>query len=380
MKNLSVVVFFTTFLGLLLVQGCSGPPTNRVIVLGIDGMDPKAMDLLISEGKLPNFARLRREGAYGTLLSSKPMLSPLLWTTIATGKPPTQHGIGHFSAVNEATGTRLPVTSEMRRVKAVWNIASERDKRVGVVGWWATWPAEEVQGVVVSDHTCYHFLFQQGLEGANDAAGITYPPSLFDELEPLVRRPDDISYDEASRFIQVDPEEFSQPFDFNEDVSHFKWALATAESYRKIGLDVWKTERPDLLMVFVEATDSVSHLFGHLFHAGELHGELADQQKKFGKAVDEMYGYADRLVGEYLDVMDENTTLVILSDHGFQLGVIHDDPSKTRDMRRVSEKYHRMEGILYMYGKGVKPRRPDRRGGTDRYHSHLVGASRYSAS
>ena len=76
--------------------------------------DPETMDLLLSEGKLPNLARLRKEGAYGKLLSSKPMLSPILWTTIATGKPPADHGIGHFVAVNEKTGEQLPVTSQMR--------------------------------------------------------------------------------------------------------------------------------------------------------------------------------------------------------------------------------------------------------------------------
>jgi len=68
-----------------------------------------------------------------------------------------------------------------------------------------------------------------------------------------------------------------------------------------------------------------------------------------------MYRYADRLVGEYMDAMDAATTLVVLSDHGFELGVLPDDPSKTRDMRRVSERYHRLEGILYLYGNRVRP-------------------------
>src|SRR5439155_21978978 len=53
--------------------------------------------------------------------------------------------------------------------------------------------------------------------------------------------------------------------------------------------------------------------------------------------------------------MDDRTALVVLSDHGFQLGKLQDDPSKTRDMRRVSERFHTMHGILYLYGHGVKP-------------------------
>jgi predicted AlkP superfamily phosphohydrolase/phosphomutase len=73
----------------------------------------------MSEGKLPDFARLRQQGAYAPLLSAEPLLSPIVWTTIATGKGPDQDRIGHFVAVNEK-GDQLPVTSRMRKVKISW--------------------------------------------------------------------------------------------------------------------------------------------------------------------------------------------------------------------------------------------------------------------
>jgi predicted AlkP superfamily phosphohydrolase/phosphomutase/Flp pilus assembly protein TadD len=344
------------FLAVLVLNlACAGrDKPGRVLVLGLDGMDPRAVDLLMSEGKMPNFAKLRKDGAYGRLISSKPLLSPVVWSTIATGKTPDQHGIGHFVAIDDKTGESLPVTSEMRRVKAVWDILSEKQKKVAVVGWWATWPAPKVNGVVVSDHTCYHFLFPQGETGASDTANLTHPPELLARIKPLIRRPGDVTAQEAAPFIQVSPAELSRPFDFDDDVSHFKWALATADSYRRIGLDVWAKDRPDVLMAYTEGTDSVAHLFGHLFRAPALSGELALQQKRFGQAVEQMYLYADRLVGEYMAAMDDRTTLVVVSDHGFELGATQDDPSKTRDMRRVSEQFHRLEGIAYLYGYRVK--------------------------
>ncbi len=342
---------------LLFSQGCGqGSVRGAVVVLGLDGMDPRVVDLLVSEGKMPNFARLRREGAYGRLISQKPLLSPVIWTTIATGKTPDKHRIGHFVAVNEKTGKQLPVISRMRRVKAVWNIFSEAERQVGVVGWWATWPAETVRGAIISDHTCYHFLFEEGVTGGTgDLTGNIYPPALEKTIAPLIRRPADLKPEDVSPFISVSAEEFSRPFDFNDDTGHFKWALATAESYSRIGLRLLKEDRSDLLMVYIEGTDSVSHLFGHLFRARGLAGELAEQQKRFGRAVEAMYLYADQIVGNFMEAMNEETTLIVLSDHGFKLGTLHDDPSKTRDMRRVSEKYHTMEGILYMYGKRIKP-------------------------
>jgi predicted AlkP superfamily phosphohydrolase/phosphomutase/Flp pilus assembly protein TadD len=333
--------------------GGRGKP-GRVLVLGLDGMDPRAVDLLMSEGKLPSFAKLRKDGAYGRLLSRKPLLSPVVWSTIATGKTPDQHGIGHFVAIDDKTGEALPVTSEMRRVKAVWDILSEQRRKVAVVGWWATWPAPKLNGLVVSDHTCYHFLFPQGETGPRDTAHLTHPPELLARVSPLIRRPGDVTAQEAAPFIRVSDAELARPFDFDDDVSHFKWALATADSYKRIGLDLWTKDAPDLLLAYTEGTDSVAHLFGHLFRAPALSGELAEQQRKFGQAVEQMYLYADRLVGEYLAAMDDRTTLVVVSDHGFELGATQDDPSKTRDMRRVSEQFHRLEGIAYLYGHRVK--------------------------
>ncbi len=339
----------------LAIAGCGRDSANgRVIVLGLDGMDPRVVDLLMSEGKLPHFARLRQDGAYGRLLSSKPLLSPVVWTTIATGKTPEQHGIGHFAAIDDRTGEQLPVTSGMRRAQALWNILSDKQRTVATVGWWATWPPENVNGDVVSDHTCYHFLFRQGQTGAESDAGLTHPSGLFARIAPLVRRPRDLTPSEAAVFITVAPEELSRPFDFNRDVSHFQWALATSESYRNISLKLWREDRPDLLMTYIEGTDSVEHLFGHLFRAGKLAGELADQQARFGNAVEQMYLYADRLLGDFVDAMDRKTTLVVVSDHGFNLGAAQDDPSKTRDMRRVSERFHTPEGIIYLYGNHVR--------------------------
>ncbi|MBM4268849.1 MAG: tetratricopeptide repeat protein [Deltaproteobacteria bacterium] len=328
---------------------------HRVVVLGIDGLDPDVIELLVSEGKLPTFAKLRKGGAYGRLRSSEPILSPIIWTTITTGKPPGEHGIGDFTAINEKTGERLPVTSQMRKVKALWSILTEAGKSVGVVGWWATWPAESVNGVLVSDHTCYHFLFEGGITGAESTLGIIHPTERTGEITALVRRPADVRHEEIEDFVSVNEEEFARPFAFEDDLGHFKWAWATAESYRRIGLEIWKKDHPDLLMVYVEGVDSSSHLFGHLFRAEGLGGELAEQQKRFGKTVEQMYVYADGLVAEYLAALGEDATLVVLSDHGFELAALPEDPSKTRDMRRVSAKNHRIDGILYLYGESVKP-------------------------
>ena len=334
---------------------CSRSKPSRVMVIGLDGMDPRTVDLLMSEGKMPNFAKLRRDGAYAPLNSAEPLLSPVVWTTIATGKSPDQHRIGHFVAVDEK-GDQLPVTSAMRKVKALWNILSDAGRRVAVLGWWATWPSEKVNGAIVSDHFAYHFLFEQGLQGDPNAQGKTWPPELVDKLRPLVKRPQDLTPADLAPFVTVTQQDFSRPFDLNDELSGFKWALSTTMTYRNVGLELWKKEKPDTMLAYFEATDSTAHLFGHLFRAENLSGDLALQQQRYGRAVEAMYVYADRIVGDFLAAMDDDTTLIVLSDHGFDLGALPDDPSKLRNMRRVSEKFHRMQGIVYLWGRHIKAR------------------------
>ena len=79
MLSRRVVPGVVLLLALIVLQACGGgTDAGRVLILGLDGMDPQAVDLLMSEGKLPNFAKLRQEGAYGPLRSQKPLLSPVV--------------------------------------------------------------------------------------------------------------------------------------------------------------------------------------------------------------------------------------------------------------------------------------------------------------
>src|SRR5262245_21938110 len=98
-----------------------------ILLVGLDGADWDVIRPMIRAGRLPNLHNLSEEGASGDLLSEPPLLSPILWTTIATGKPPTQHGITSFVVDRKGTeGGALPVQSTERKCRALWNISSER--------------------------------------------------------------------------------------------------------------------------------------------------------------------------------------------------------------------------------------------------------------
>ena len=130
--------------------GAPGPPGRRppLIVIGIDGGEWKVIHRLWAEGKLPHLKRISEQGV-ATTLHTAYNSSPVIWTTIATGVAPEVHGITDF-VVPTPRGD-VPVSSAVRKVPALWNMLSRAGRRVAVLGWWASWPAEKVDGVVLSD-------------------------------------------------------------------------------------------------------------------------------------------------------------------------------------------------------------------------------------
>ena len=125
----------------------SAPP-GPVVVVGIDGASWSVIEQLWSTGRLPHLRQLAESGVTSRLTPvANP--SPVIWTSMATGVLPERHGITNF-VVNTEAG-QVPVSSALRRVPAIWNMVSAAQRRVAVLGWWASWPAEEVSGIVVSD-------------------------------------------------------------------------------------------------------------------------------------------------------------------------------------------------------------------------------------
>ena len=187
--------------------GCSaGPEVERIgtraVLIGIDGADWKLIEEIAADGGMPNLMGLRERGVWGRLetLSDIP-LSPVIWTSVATGKTAAKHGISWFM-VDRPDGTRVPVRSHNRKVKAIWNILAEADREAGVVGWWASYPAEEIgDGLMVSDGLGFHGFGSTARGGEADQK--VYPASRFAGLDALLPPLQQVSYDFVSRFVST---------------------------------------------------------------------------------------------------------------------------------------------------------------------------------
>ena len=129
----------------------SPPPDRRVLLIGWDAADWQVIHPLLDAGLMPNLERLVNEGTMGNLASLSPMLSPILWTSIATGKRAYGHGVrGFVEPLPDRSGVR-PVGTRTRNCKALWNILAQSERRSVVTGWQVSHPAEPVPGAMVSN-------------------------------------------------------------------------------------------------------------------------------------------------------------------------------------------------------------------------------------
>ena len=103
-----------------------GRRREKVLLIGWDAGDWKVIHPLLDAGKMPNLASLLERGTMGNIATLQPALSPMLWSSIATGKRPYKHGVHGFSEPDPVSGGIRPVTNLSRRTKAIWNILNQQ--------------------------------------------------------------------------------------------------------------------------------------------------------------------------------------------------------------------------------------------------------------
>ena len=326
---------------------------TRLLMIGLDGADWRVMDPLLAQGKLPNLARLISGGVRVRLKTVEPVLSPVVWTTAATGFLPSEHGILDFLVTDVRTGERVPVTSRHRRVKAIWNLLAEAGVPVGVIGWWATWPAEPVEGFIVTDRVAYQIL-GQGKTSDGDPRGKTFPPDLFRRILPLVVSPDEITDAELAPFIRIGGSEAEQAWPARSEnrLDDFRTVLAATRTYEGILMALASGGLQPFEAVYFEGIDTTSHLFMPFRPPRRPHISEADYSR-FSGAVDAFYAYQDGILGRLLDKASQGTNIVVLSDHGFR----SDGDRPVRESRieyATAALWHRRYGILIASGPAFK--------------------------
>ncbi len=349
--------------GGVLLSGCSSEPEpgeTRAVVIGIDSADWKVIDALAAQGKMPNFQRLQEIGIRGPIetLTDVP-LSPVIWTSVATGKGLTKHGISWFM-VDQPDGTRTPVQSGNRQCEAIWNILAENERNATVIGWWATFPAERLgRGRIVSDAIGYHGFGATG-RGFDDSRK-TYPPALFEPVNSMMPTLQQISPEFALRFFDLSAEEYRKRMflpsrqrypDPNNAVQLFQQYAVTAQGYTAIAEELLQDDF-DLFMLYYEQVDSLSHLFMK-YAPPRLDWIDPKEYERFQHVVENWYLYQDELLGRLLDKIDlETTALFILADHGFKSGERRIRSEQTVDVQKAHLDHEKF-GVFLAAGPHIK--------------------------
>jgi Flp pilus assembly protein TadD len=322
-----------------------------VIWLGLDGLDFEVVDRLAAEGRMPNWKRLASEGYTARLKSFIPILSPIVWTTLATGVGPDVHRVLDFQEVDPANGQKVPISGNSRAVPAIWNVASAEGLSVGVVGWWASHPAEEVRGFFVSDHAST-ILFQ-GLT----QDGIAFPASLAPGVGQIMARDGRVEDAELTRFLDMRADEIARERASAEGLENPVVALArTIGATRvasRIARELYDRNLPDLTMLYFEGTDVIGHLFASDV-APRLDCVRDEDFRRFHRAADEYYAMVDRLLGQWMRRAEEDgATLIVNSDHGFKWGADRSCEKGSRDFATAAF-WHRLEGVFAAWGAKVR--------------------------
>jgi len=176
-------------------------PRRKVLLIGWDAADWKVINPLMEAGKMPNVRRLVENGAMAQIATLHPPLSPMLWTSIATGKRPFKHGIHGFSEPTPDGRAIQPVTNLSRKAKAVWNIFQQSGIRSTVIGWWPSHPAEPISGVMVSDR--YHRAYGSIGKAWPLCPGTVHPPELGETLAELRMHPGELVPEMIEPFVPL---------------------------------------------------------------------------------------------------------------------------------------------------------------------------------
>jgi len=344
---------------------------NKIILMAIDALAWKILDPLLDQGRLPHLRWVIERGSYGPLKTLCPALSPELWNTIGTGKLPRKHGITGFMARDPETGRLVPYTSNMRRCKAIWEILGDHNKRVGVVGWWNTWPAEPVNGSMVSGILGYkvkdlektrnidrfvEFTRKSRLK-ASSFDQQTYPGSLFDEIRGLIRPP--TQFEDAHGFIRRIWEMGDGLGQTEKDSLRLMTSVYNIDrTYRDVAKHIYMESRLDFLTFYLAGVDVAGHKYW-AYMEPERFRDLVSPGKiaRYGGLIHDYYAYVDEVVGEFLAMADTDTTLAVVSDHGMSA-----DARLFRKTGINSARHFDEDGVFVLMGPHIRAN--NRIGGT----------------
>ena len=259
---------------------------RKVLVIGLDCATPQ----LVFErwqDDLPNLRRLMEGGVYGELESTIPPITVPAWMSMMTSKNPGRLGFYGFRNRADYSYDRMRIASSKAVVEdTVWDILSREGGRVVLVGVPQTYPVKPINGHIITS-----FLTP------STKSQYTYPAELREEVEALVGE------------YKLDVENFR-----TEDKDDLlRQIYEMTEKRFKVVRHLLREKEWDFFMLVEMGVDRIHHGFWKFFDPGHWKYEAGSP---YQDAIKDYYQYLDREIGQILGALDEDTAVLVVSDHG----------------------------------------------------------------
>jgi len=307
-------------------------PRRRVTLVGVDGIGARQLREGMAGGRLPEFGALLERGSFVPLATLQPALGPPVWTSIATGRWPRDHGVKSFvtyrllggRAVYEllprGSGVRTleraglvssaPVTAASRRSPALWTALNAFGIQTGVVRFWGTHPPEPVQGFMLSNY--FHLL-------RSDPARVRstlFPPDLAAEVAARGVSPADVEGAVVSDFLDTDPP--APPGGERWERELVERALAPDLTYRRAAEVLRSAYDPPFFAIYFYGADVVGHAFTRFARPEDFGGVSAASARRYGHVVDRYTAFLGAWIGEQAAALGPDDVLLVVSGYGME--------------------------------------------------------------
>ncbi len=286
--------------------------TPHVLLIGIDGASWGRIEPLVADGQLPNLKRLIERGHTARLRTIPSMYSPQIWSTIATGCLPDEHGIYDF-------GCRQADF----RVGRVWDRMWVEGRSCGLSGWYFTWPPNPdlgpndfvVPSTLAPDDRTYPpgFSFYWQLwarESYKSNETVPYHLAALRGFRNGVRLS---TLRRAVTGVVARKLSPATPLDQTWRDRRLSAALQT-----DVFCELLRTRRPEFAAVLLNQVDKVSHLYWKYMEPEGFEHVPADDRARYSGVIDELYVEMDACLGRILDTAPLDAEIVVVSDHGFR--------------------------------------------------------------
>lgn len=251
---------------------------RKIFIMGIDGGTLDIILPLIDQGRLPNLKRLTDGGVWGTLTSTIHPLTPAAWSSFATGKNSGKHGIFDFSSPDRKSYRHRLNSARDRAGESFWMLLSRSGRKVIVVNVPFTYPPEKVNGIMIS-----------GFDAPGASRSMTFPPGIYDEL--------------SAAFGSYTPD-WTFPAGETYNIEKYRKKVAsTIQRRTETSLYLLKKYPWDLFLTVFNSIDHIQHIFFGMGAPGR-------------KIIEEGYEQMDDALGAFLEEIEKEATVLVMSDHG----------------------------------------------------------------